>query len=41
MTPHIGYVTEESYRRGFEGMVEVVKAWQDGVPINRVEKRAA
>ena len=34
LTPHIGYVTEESYRSFYQGMVEAVRAYLDGAPIN-------
>lgn len=32
-TPHIGYVTEKSYRTFYEGTVENLVAWLDGAPI--------
>jgi len=32
-TPHIGYVTRESYRVFFEGAVEAIEAWANGKPI--------
>jgi phosphoglycerate dehydrogenase-like enzyme len=34
LTPHIGYVTEETYREFFGGMVGVMEAWFAGKPIN-------
>lgn len=33
LTPHIGYVTEESYRIFFAGVVEAVSAWLAGKPV--------
>jgi len=33
LTPHIGYVTEESYKLFFEGMVEAIEAFFAGKPI--------
>jgi len=34
LTPHLGYVTEETYRDFFAGMVQVIEAWLAGRPIN-------
>ena len=34
LTPHLGYVTEETYRDFFGGMVQVIEAWLTGEPIN-------
>jgi phosphoglycerate dehydrogenase-like enzyme len=34
LTPHIGYVTEETYRDFYAGMVAVIEAWLAGKPIN-------
>jgi phosphoglycerate dehydrogenase-like enzyme len=31
-TPHVGYVTEESYRTFYSQMVENIQAWIDGSP---------
>lgn len=31
-TPHVGYVTEESYRTFYSQMVENIQAWVDGAP---------
>jgi phosphoglycerate dehydrogenase-like enzyme len=28
LTPHIGFVTEESYREFFAGIVEAIVAWR-------------
>jgi D-3-phosphoglycerate dehydrogenase len=33
ITPHLGYVTEENYRRFYGQMVENIRAWLDGKPI--------
>ena len=33
LTPHIGYVTEESYRTFYGGIVEDIEAWLAGNPI--------
>jgi phosphoglycerate dehydrogenase-like enzyme len=33
LTPHLGYVTDESYRAFFGGALEDVTAWLDGAPI--------
>jgi len=32
LTPHLGYVTEENYRRYYGQMVENIRAWLDGRP---------
>jgi phosphoglycerate dehydrogenase-like enzyme len=34
LTPHLGYVTEETYRDFYGGMVQVIEAWQAGKPVN-------
>ena len=34
LTPHIGYVTEETYRDFYAGMVAAIEAWSQGKPIN-------
>jgi D-3-phosphoglycerate dehydrogenase len=33
LTPHLGYVVEESYRAFYGDIVEAVTAWLDGNPI--------
>jgi D-3-phosphoglycerate dehydrogenase len=33
LTPHLGYVTAENYRRYYGGMVEDIRSWLDGKPI--------
>jgi len=37
LTPHLGYVTEETYRDFYGGMVEAIAAWLAGKPINVLE----
>jgi phosphoglycerate dehydrogenase-like enzyme len=32
-TPHLGYVTEGTYRAFFEDMVEDIAAWRAGTPV--------
>jgi phosphoglycerate dehydrogenase-like enzyme len=32
-TPHIGYVTQETYRIFYSDTVENIRAWLDGKPI--------
>jgi phosphoglycerate dehydrogenase-like enzyme len=34
LTPHLGYVTAETYRDFYSGMVAAIEAWQAGKPIN-------
>jgi len=36
LTPHLGYVTEENYRRYYSEMVENIAAWLDGQPIRQL-----
>jgi len=33
LTPHLGYVTKENYRRYYGGMVDDIRSWLDGKPI--------
>jgi phosphoglycerate dehydrogenase-like enzyme len=33
LTPHLGYVTRETYRAFFEGAIEDIKAWRSGAPL--------
>ena len=33
LTPHLGYVTEETYRKFYAGMVEGIEAWLAGKPV--------
>lgn len=32
-TPHVGYVTEDTYRTYFNGAVEAIQGWLDGNPV--------
>jgi phosphoglycerate dehydrogenase-like enzyme len=34
LTPHIGYVTEETYRTFYPGMVQAIEGWLAGKPVN-------
>ena len=34
LTPHLGYVTEDTYRGFYGGMVQCIEAWLAGNPIN-------
>ncbi len=34
-TPHIGYVTENTYRTAYPQIVEAIRAWIDGSPIRQ------
>lgn len=36
LTPHLGYVTEENYRRYYAEMVEDIAAWLAGTPIRQL-----
>jgi phosphoglycerate dehydrogenase-like enzyme len=33
LTPHLGFVTEGTYRQFFADMVEIIAAWEAGVPL--------
>ena len=33
LTPHLGYVTEQNYRRYYAEMIECIAAWLDGKPV--------
>lgn len=35
-TPHLGYVTENSYRAYFTGVVEAIEGWLGGRPVRRL-----
>jgi phosphoglycerate dehydrogenase-like enzyme len=35
-TPHIGYVTENTYRVAYPQIVEAIRAWIDGAPIRQI-----
>ena len=36
LTPHLGYVTAENYRRFYGQMVEDIRAWLDGKPVRLI-----
>ena len=36
LTPHLGYVTEESFRSHYGQMVEGIDAWFKGEPVRRL-----
>lgn len=36
LTPHLGYVTEASWRQFYDDTVEAIAAWQAGAPIRRL-----
>lgn len=36
LTPHLGYVTAENYRRYYQDMVEDIAAWQAGAPVRQL-----
>ncbi len=36
ITPHLGYVTEENYRRYYEDMVDGIAAWLKGAPVRLI-----
>ena len=36
LTPHLGYVTEESFRNHYRQMVEGIDAWLKGEPLRRL-----
>ena len=36
-TPHLGYVTQGTYRAFYEHMVEDIVAWRAGAPVRVVE----
>ena len=37
LTPHIGYVTEETYRIFYGDMVDGIVAYLDGAPVRVIE----
>lgn len=37
LTPHIGYVTEETYKMFFSGMIQDIEAWLAGKPIRVIK----
>ena len=40
LTPHIGYVTEQTYRVFYGGMVEAIEGWLAGKPVGVIEPPA-
>ncbi len=36
LTPHLGYVSEQNYRRYFPDIVEDIRAWLDGKPVRTI-----
>src|SRR5437660_3579702 len=38
-TPHLGYVTEDNYRRFYGQMVENIRAWLDGKPVRLIKPK--
>jgi len=39
ITPHLGYVTEDNYRRFYGQMAEDIRAWLDGKPIRIIQPK--
>jgi D-3-phosphoglycerate dehydrogenase len=39
ITPHLGYATADNYAAFYSGMVEDIRAWLDGKPINVMKPR--
>jgi D-3-phosphoglycerate dehydrogenase len=39
LTPHLGYVTEQNYRKQYPDVVEDIRAWLDGRPVRVVEAK--
>ena len=39
ITPHLGYVTAENYKRFYGHMVEDIRAWLDGKPIRVIQPK--
>jgi D-3-phosphoglycerate dehydrogenase len=39
LTPHLGYVTEDTYRNFYPQMVENIRAWQAGKPLRVIQPR--
>jgi D-3-phosphoglycerate dehydrogenase len=36
ITPHLGYVSEQNYRKYFPDIVEDIRAWLDGKPVRMI-----
>ncbi|HET7911049.1 MAG TPA: D-2-hydroxyacid dehydrogenase family protein [Pseudolabrys sp.] len=39
ITPHLGYVSEQNYRKFFPDIVEDIRAWLDGKPVRVIEAK--
>jgi len=39
ITPHLGYVSEQNYRKYFPDIVEDIRAWLDGNPVRVIEAK--
>jgi phosphoglycerate dehydrogenase-like enzyme len=39
LTPHLGYVSEQNYRKLYGGVVEDIRAWLDGKPVRLLEAK--
>ena len=39
ITPHLGYVSEQNYRKYFPDIVEGIRAWLDGKPVRIIEAK--
>ncbi|MGB8636633.1 MAG: D-2-hydroxyacid dehydrogenase family protein [Pseudolabrys sp.] len=39
ITPHLGYVSEQNYRKYFPDIVENIRAWLDGKPVRVIEAK--
>jgi phosphoglycerate dehydrogenase-like enzyme len=39
LTPHLGYVTEQNYRKQYPEVVEDIRAWLDGKPVRVLEAK--
>jgi D-3-phosphoglycerate dehydrogenase len=37
ITPHLGYVSEQNYRKYFPDIVEDIRAWLDGKPVREIK----
>jgi phosphoglycerate dehydrogenase-like enzyme len=39
LTPHLGYVTEQNYRKQYPDVVQDIRAWLDGKPVRVIEAK--
>jgi phosphoglycerate dehydrogenase-like enzyme len=39
LTPHLGYVAEQNYRKQYPDVVEDIRAWLDGKPVRVIETK--